>query len=194
MIRKMDYARVYELILTELSEGGHDNMVEWLTENPPKTYNGRLFSVDLAESLVEAKEKMGGEFSVKLSTLDSIRNYSNLRLMLDKHDEGEWFEQLKAVMPAKVKQKIKQKVKTKPPKTLTETDLFGDPDDDNDPCECDAEECELRAVWKCKTHCSRKVCGKHMLEEGRREHDYTPWDCDTDKFYDYIEDIPGAAF
>ena len=123
MIRKMDYARVYELILTELSEGGHDNMVEWLTENPPKTYNGRLFSVDLAESLVEAKEKMGGEFSVKLSTLDSIRNYSNLRLMLDKHDEGEWFEQLKAVMPAKVKQKIKQKVKTKPPKTLTEIDL-----------------------------------------------------------------------
>tara|TARA_R100000656_G_scaffold76122_1_gene56278 strand:+ start:304 stop:900 length:597 start_codon:yes stop_codon:yes gene_type:complete len=193
---KMDYARVYELILAELTEAGHDNIVNWLTENPPKTYNGRLFSVDLAESLVEAKTKTA--YEVKLSDLDSIRNYSNLRIMLDKHDAGKWFDKLKAEKPDIIINPPKTKI-TQPgagggTDFITGINLgMGDDPDDDDECECDVEDCDKRAVWKCQSHCERKLCGKHLAKEGRDEHDYEPWDCETDEFYDYIEDVPGPS-
>ena len=194
-IIKMDYARVYELILAELTEGGHDNIVNWLNENPPKTYNGRLFSVDLAESLVEAKTNMGSDFNVKLSDLDAVRNYSNLRIMLDKHDAGKWFDNLKAsVLKPKTKTKVVLPGVDSAPEFISGINIGdgGDPDDD-DECECDVEECNGRATWKCQSHCERKLCGEHLAEEGRDEHDFEPWDCETDIYYDYIEDVPGAT-
>lgn len=184
MILKMDYARVYELVLAELVDSGYDNMTRYLAENPPKTYNGRLFSVDLAEALVSAK----GNENFKLSTLDAIRNHSNLRLMLNNADKGEWFNELKAIMKPQLDDpELGAKI-------ISNLDLINEDDpDEDDPCDCDVEDCDERATWKCFSHCERKVCGRHMSEEGRDEHEYIPWDCDTDEFYDYIEDVPGAT-
>lgn len=200
-IKKKDYSRVYEMVLSELTMLGYNAMVNHLEQNPPKKMKGTLYSTDLATALVNAKKIAGPELSsVKLSELSSFENYENLKQVLRSSERGNWFNELKS-LPANPNATppsgggtsmggtggAKQRV------IVFNEDALGnwgegDPDDDNE-CVCDL--CDEYPIWKnpdtheqfCPIHFEEKV------EEVGGSHGFQPWDCEADEYHEYTDDL-----
>jgi len=182
MIIKKDYSRAYELILAELQEDGYMNMVQYLEKNPPKKLGGTLFSSDLSDSLVAAKQSIMPMLTeLKLADLDSVRPHSNLRQLLNKKDEGKWFGTLKAMSITERPESIYEE----------ETEYEGYNDEDGNECECNVNDCELHSYWKSKSTGSQ-LCDDHFneaVDELGGSHGYSAWDCEKDEYYTYREDL-----
>jgi hypothetical protein len=190
-IRKKDYSRVLDFIIAELKEDGHSDMASHLETNPPKrTGKQGLLSVDLAQSVIDAKRHIGPSLAyLETWNLESIREYRNLRTMLENmekrtHDGG-WFNELKAMGGS-------GGAVLQPPKTIIDVETEPNPDDDDNKCQCDADtECKLTAIWK-NPDSGVKCCGKHFQEvvsDLGGSHGFIPWDCEKDEYYKYVEDI-----
>lgn len=190
MIIKMDYSKVYELILAELTEKHRYDMVEKLKENPPKKYGSQLFSIDLAEALINAKNTALSSRLDKfeLADMDAIKPYGNLRQILNSMDDGKWFSQLKSSGKGKVKAKEQEAEVVKP--DFIDFDVTNiDRKNRDDECECDYE-CPNDATWK-DPNTGGQVCDEHIVSMGSPDNeDYLPWDCPNDTYYKYREDIP----
>jgi hypothetical protein len=181
MIIKKDYSRTYELILAELQEDGYMNMVQYLEKNPPRKVSGTLFSSDLSDSLIAAKQSIMPMLTeLKLADLDSVRPHSNLRQLLNKKDEGKWFGTLKAMsITAPQKQTFEEE---------TEYEGFND---DGNKCECSFDDCDQHAYWK-NQQTGSQLCDEHFdmaVEEFGGSHGYMAWDCEKDEYYTYREDL-----
>ena len=171
MILKKDYSRTYDLILAELQEDGHMNIVNYLEEHPPIKTKGTMYSGDLVDALIAAD-------------MDSVRPHSNLRIMLKTRDNGEWFNTLKS--PKLIARPQEPDVKFDED---SELETFND--DGEDECECDEVNCDNHAVYK-HEQSSSQLCDTHFSEAVNSlggSHGYRPWDCEADEYYQYREDL-----
>ena len=185
MLVKMDYSRVYELILAELWENNRYDMVEKLKENPPKKYSGRILSIDLAQALVKAKkESLSSRLdNFKLADMDAVKPYGNLRQILNNMDEN-WFSSLKSSGSS-----AKLETRLEDPEFIDLTNIDYEEGNKDDECECDMEGCGETATWKDPDK-GIQVCDQHVIELGRDEYKFLPWDCPNDEYYEYREDLP----
>tara|TARA_R110002167_G_scaffold3375_8_gene16448 strand:+ start:353 stop:928 length:576 start_codon:yes stop_codon:yes gene_type:complete len=191
MILKKDYSRTYDLILAELQEDGHMNIVNYLEEHPPIKTKGTMYSGDLVDALIAAKTNSDSEFGfnvappeLKLADMDSVRPHSNLRIMLKTRDNGEWFNTLKS--PKLIARPQEPDVKFDED---SELETFNE--DGEDECECDEVNCDNHAVYK-HEQSSSQLCDTHFSEAVNSlggSHGYRPWDCEADEYYQYREDL-----
>lgn len=188
MMLKRDYSRTYELILAELQEDGHMNVVQYLEEHPPLKTKGTMYSIDIVNALIAAKESAQPMLtSLNLDDLDAVRPHSNLRQMLNKRDSGKWFNTLKSSI---LKRPM---IIAKPPdaKFDDDTNLENWGDDGDDECNCDDAGCTMEAVYKHEQSGSQ-LCDEHFADAASKlgsSHGYQPWNCETDEYYQYREDL-----
>jgi len=187
-IKKKDYSRVYDLILAELEADGYGAMVEHLEQNPPKKTQGTLYSVDIVNALVAAKNVAGPQLgALELANLDSVRNHGNLRQMLNHKEEGKWFRTLKAMGGGKTGAKQVQLLWTN---TDLDSNTGNNPEDEED---CICHECEDDyPFWK-NPRTGVEVCDdcfKDVVQREGGDHGFQPWDCEKDEYYEYREDVP----
>ena len=187
-IKKKDYTRVYDFILAELEADGYGAMVEYLEQNPPKKTQGTLYSVDIVNALIAAKNVAGPQLgALDLANLDSVKNHGNLRQMLNHKEEGKWFRTLKAMGGSKTGAKQISLVWTK-----TDLDTGNEQNnEDDDECICDACE-EAYPFWKNPNTVEQLCdsCFKQEVNVSGGEHGFQPWDCEKDEYYQYREDVP----
>ena len=190
-IKKKDYTRIYDLILAELEEKGYHEMVSYLEENPPKKNTNlalggnKLYSIDLAHGLVEAKEQAGPQLSrLDLTKLDSLAGQGNHKVLIN-NIESKWFKTLKSMGGNQATRTIQ----------IYDINLDDLEEGDNDPednCQCWADnDCEHIATWK-NPNTGVQLCDIHFNEEVDKssgEHGFQPWDCETDEYYKYREDL-----
>ena len=186
-IKKKDYTRVYDLILAELEADGYGAMVEYLEQNPPKKTHGTLYSVDIVNALIAAKNIAGPQLSaLELANLDSVKNHGNLRQMLNHKEEGKWFKTLKEMGGSKTGAKQISLLWTN-----TDLDTEGGGDSDDEDCLC--HECEDEyPFWK-NPKTGDEVCDdcfKILVNQLGGDHGFQPWDCEKDIYYEYREDVP----
>jgi len=186
-IKKKDYSRVYDFILAELEADGYGAMVEYLEQNPPKKTQGTLYSVDIVNALIAAKNVAGPQLgALDLANLDSVKNHGNLRQMLNHKEEGKWFNTLKAMGGGKTGAKQISLL-------WTNTDLDSNTGGDNDDDDCVCQECnEEYPFWKNPETGDEACddCFKTLVRQLGGDHGYQPWDCEKDEYYQYREDVP----